>query len=163
MTNATSLNGQPNSWRWRPHLILAVLADAVLAGVLVTAGAGTMLRAFAVFLFLVLGPGLAVTGFLRLHDPATELALAIPLSLAVDVGVAAGMSMATAWRPNVALVGSVIIAGAALALQLYRDRPVVDRQGQNPLTRTYQRWLGRRRGGASNEIASGDDDRSGRE
>jgi hypothetical protein len=162
MTDATSLNGQPDSWRWRRrYVVLAVLADAAVAGVLVATGTGTVLRAFAVFLFLVLGPGLAVTGFLRLHDPATELALAIPLSLALDVGVAAGMSLATAWRPNVALVGSVLITGAALTLQLYRDRPLVDRQRQDPLTRAYQRWLGRRGGGASIEMASGD--RSGRE
>jgi hypothetical protein len=141
-------------------LVVAVLLDAVLAGALVWAGTTIPLRAVAVFVFLVLGPGLAVSGFLRLHDPATELALAIPLSLALDVAVAAGMSLAVAWRPSLALLGSVVVAGAALAVQLYRYRPVVDRHGSDdPLIYAYQRWLLQARG----EIAADKNNRASTE
>lgn len=128
MTDVQSPTGKPPGWRYRRRpLVVAVLVDAVLAGVLVAAGSGSGLRAFAVFLFLVVGPGIAITGFLRLHEPSIELALAIPLSLALDVAVAAGMSLATAWHPDVALLGSVLVTSAALALQLHRSRPVADR------------------------------------
>lgn len=162
MTDARSPNGHPPDWRFRRRpLVVAVLIDAILVGVLAAAGSGTGLRPFVVFLFLVLGPGLAITGFLRLHDPATELALAIPLSLALDVAIAAGMSLATAWRPDLALLGSVLVTGAALALQLQRSRPVVDEQpsGNSP-ARTRGRWPQRRRGrAAAAEIANDEDHR----
>ena len=125
--NAQRPDRRPPDWRSRRRpLVAVVLAAAILAAVLVASDSGFALRPFVVFLFLVLGPGLAVTGFLRLNEPATELAVAIPLSLALDVAVAAGMSLATAWHPDLALIGSVLVAGAALALQLYRFRPAAE-------------------------------------
>jgi hypothetical protein len=121
MTDADSPARQPLDWRLRRRvLVFAVLVDAVLAAVLVAADFGIVLRPVTVFVFLVLGPGLAITGFLGLHEPATELAIAVPLSLALDVAVAAGMSVATAWHPDLALIGSMLLAGTALALQLRR-------------------------------------------
>jgi hypothetical protein len=161
MTDGQSPNGHPPGWRFRRRpLVVAVLLDAVLAGVLLAAGSGIALRPFVVFLFLVLGPGLAITGFLRLHDPATELALAIPLSLALDVAVAAGMSLAIAWRPDLALLGLVLVVGAALALQLHRSRPVVDEQaGGGPPGRSRGRWLRLTRGDATATKTADDDDR----
>jgi hypothetical protein len=82
MTDAPAPDRQPLGWRsQRRLLVLAVLADAVLAAALVAADSGVFLRPVTVFVFLVLGPGLAITGFLGLHEPATELAIVRPSAI----------------------------------------------------------------------------------
>ncbi len=68
---------------------------------------------------LLLGPGLAVTGFLRLADPATEIAVAVPLSLALDALVAGALNLGS-WRPGAAVVATAVVASVALAFQLRR-------------------------------------------
>jgi hypothetical protein len=130
MTGDRPVTQQPPEW-WpgRRLLILAVFADSVAAGVLVASGTGDLLRPVLVFVFIVLGPGLAVTGFLRLRDPVTELAIAIPLSLALDLAVAGVMTLSSAWRPDAGLVVSVLITVVALALQLRSSSQVIDGQG----------------------------------
>ncbi len=103
--------------RQRDPLVAGVLATSVLALVIVAADADVAMRPLVVFLFLILGPGLAVTGFLRLADAATEIAVALPLSLAIDALVAGALNLGS-WRPGAAVVASAIVASGALALQL---------------------------------------------
>jgi hypothetical protein len=109
-------------WRdLRAGIVLAVALDTLLAAGLVATDSGGLLRAATVFVFFLLGPGLAVTGLLRLHDPAAEFAIAIPLSLALNTAVAGGMSVFVAWRPDTALLASALVTVPALALQLRSD------------------------------------------
>ena len=117
-----------SAWpRQRGFLAAAVLANAVVALAIVAADADVALRPFVVFAFLVIGPGLAVTGFLDLREAGTELAVAVPLSLAIDAVVAGALSLADQWRPTTALVASAAAASAALALQLWRNPTGVGR------------------------------------
>ncbi|HLM65785.1 MAG TPA: hypothetical protein VK306_15930 [Acidimicrobiales bacterium] len=102
----------------RSWLVAAVLALSILVMEMVAADADLPFRPLVVFAFLVLGPGLAVTGFLRLADPGTELAVAVPLSLALDAVVAGVMSLIDAWQPTTGLVLSAVCTSVALALQL---------------------------------------------
>jgi len=119
MTDQRSAQQPASSWpAQRNLLVVAVLVDALLAGVLVASGTGQHLRPIAVFVFFMLGPGLAITGFLRLPDARTELTLAIPLSLALGVAVAGGMSVAATWRPYEGLLVSVLVTMVALGLQI---------------------------------------------
>ena len=103
--------------RQRDGLVVGVLAVSVVALGTVAADADVALRPLAVFLFLLLGPGLAVTGFLRLADPATEIAVAVPLSLALDALVAGVLNLGS-WRPGAAVVVTAAAASVALAVQL---------------------------------------------
>jgi uncharacterized membrane protein YwaF len=104
--------------RQRLSLVAGVLAISILALVILAADADVAVRPLIVLAFLVLGPGLSVTGFLRFADPGTELAVAIPLSLALDALIAGIMSLVGQWEPNTALVVSAAFASGALALQL---------------------------------------------
>ena len=119
MTEQRSRQTSAAPWQVRRNILVAgVLVDALLAAGLVASGSGGGLRVIVVFVFVVLGPGLAITGFLRLPDALTELALAVPLSLAIGVTVAGTMSLADAWRPFVGLVISVLLTVVALGLQI---------------------------------------------
>jgi uncharacterized membrane protein YwaF len=112
----------PSGWqRQRLLLVAGVLAISVLALMILAADADVAVRPLVVFAFLVLGPGLAVTGFLSFADPGTELAVAVPLSLALDALIAGIMSLIGQWQPNTALVLSAAFASGALALQLQRS------------------------------------------
>jgi hypothetical protein len=111
--------GSTSGWqRQRLSLVAGVLAISILALVILAADADVAVRPLIVLAFLVLGPGLSVTGFLGFADPGTELAVAIPLSLALDALIAGIMSFVGQWEPNTALVVSAAFASGALALQL---------------------------------------------
>ena len=111
------------SWQQlRRAVVMAVAVDAAVAALLVLTGSGGLFRGTAVFLFFLLGPGLAVTGFMRLTDVSTELAVAVPLSLALSTVVAGAMSTMTEWRPDAALLGSVLVTVPLLAAQLLPGR-----------------------------------------
>ena len=73
-------------WLW-PAIIVV---SAVAAGGLVYAGVAGPLRVAAVLWFLLICPGMAFVRLLRVADLATELMLAIGLSLALDAVVAIG-------------------------------------------------------------------------
>ena len=114
----TPIAPSPGWQRQRRFLVVAVLADAILAAIIVALAASPPFRPLVVFVFLVLGPGLAVTGFLRFGDPGTELAVALPLSMALDTVIAGLMSLTGEWQPHTALMCSVAGTIAALGLQL---------------------------------------------
>jgi len=100
---------------------IAVIALALAAVALVVADAGGVARHVVVLAFLLLGPGLAVVGLLRLGDPVAELGIGIAVSVVID-GFVAGASMyAGVWSPEgflIAVAGIAIVCSAArLALQ----------------------------------------------
>ena len=107
--------------RWhatRLRLMSVTLAFAVLADVLVALDTGGLLRPLVVFIFLLSGPGLAFTGFLRFDSIVSEIVVAAPLSMALGVVVATAMSSVQMWRPDVALMLMSTGVVAVLALQL---------------------------------------------
>lgn len=109
----------------RPVPWVPVVAGAALAAVLAAAaGAPPALRAPLVVAFLALGPGLAFVPLLGLRDPLGELVVALALSLALDIAVAAGMLYAGAWSPSasLAVLAGIALAGAALQLLILGRR-----------------------------------------
>jgi hypothetical protein len=104
----------------RRFVVGAALLAGALADILAAAGAGGPARPVAVLVFLVLGPGLAVTGFVRFDDVRSELVVAVPLSLAIGVLAGTAMSFARAWDTDVALLGLTLAAVAATAVQARR-------------------------------------------
>lgn len=101
---------------------IAVIALAVAAVALVLADVGGPVRHVAVLAFLLLGPGLAVVGLLRLGDPVAELGIGIAVSVVIDGVVAAGSMYAGVWSPRGFLfaVAAIAIACAVLGLALPR-------------------------------------------
>jgi uncharacterized membrane protein len=88
----------------------ALVAVAVLAVALPVSSA----RPFAVFAAALLAPGAAVVTLLEVEDAATALALAVGVSLAVDVVAALALVWSGWWHPIVA--GAAVAACAAAAL-----------------------------------------------
>jgi hypothetical protein len=106
---------------WSPAVILTSSALAMLEGV---ATPGTSpLRTILVVWFMVVCPGLATVGLLRLRDPWLELALVPALSLAIDVIVAGILLYAGVWSSATAVIILVAISVAgALAQDAVADR-----------------------------------------
>ena len=117
----------------RRFVVAAALVAGVLADIMAAAGAGGAARTVAVLVFLVLGPGLAVTGFVRFDDVLAELAVAVPLSLAIGVLVSTAMSFARAWDTDSALLALTLAALAATAVQARRHRARRPVAGHAPL------------------------------
>jgi hypothetical protein len=96
----------------------AVALAALAAAALALASAPAALRAPVVLAFLALGPGMAFVPLLGLDDAVAELAVALGVSLALDLAVAATMTYAGAWSPvgSLAVLAAIALAGAALQL-----------------------------------------------
>ena len=100
----------------RPAVVLASLG--VLA-VVVAAGIGAPLQPLAAVWFLLVCPGLALVPLIRIGDPWEEIALALGVSVALDIVVATALMYADAWSPAliVGVLAAISIAGAALQLR----------------------------------------------
>jgi len=99
---------------WSPLVIVASSGAAMLGGV-VSSGTSSV-RTLLIAWFLVVAPGLALIGLLRLRDVWLELALVPALSLAVDAIVAGTLSYTGLWSPAAAIMILVAICvGGALA------------------------------------------------
>jgi hypothetical protein len=107
------------SWA-RLALVLVLAILCIAAAALVALDTGGVLRAALVFSFFVFGPGFALTGYVRLPDWLTEVAVAVPVSLALNAGVAAVMTFTHSWRPGTALIVSAIVTYLLLLGQLVR-------------------------------------------
>lgn len=107
---------------------IAVIVAAVAAVALVVADAGGAARHVVVLAFLMLGPGLAVVGLLRLGDPVAELAIGVALSVVIDGLVASASMYAGVWSPEGFLiaVAGIAIACSALGLALVRGERAPD-------------------------------------
>lgn len=100
--------------RWaRPMLILCSIA--ALAGAVAGGGVSPVRTALAVWVMVVC-PGLALVGLIKLRDVWTEIGLVLALSAAVDVIVAGAFTYAGGWSPNatLAIVLSISFVGAAI-------------------------------------------------
>ncbi len=97
--------------RLRQGIVIG-LALAALAGVALDPS--QPLRSFAVLPFVVIGPGLALTGLLRLSDPLLEVTLVVALSFAVQTLVGMITVYGGLWSPELVLVISMAIVFGAL-------------------------------------------------
>jgi uncharacterized membrane protein len=112
-------------------LTLIVLVIDGIALTLTQANIVGGVRLWFGLLFVLVVPGWALVGFLRLNWPAAEVSLTIALGLAVCLLIAQAMLWAHAWHPIREQMGIGIVALPMLGLQLARD----------PATR----WVGQRR------------------
>jgi multisubunit Na+/H+ antiporter MnhG subunit len=96
-----------SSWLWP----LIITVSALAAGYLALVDSKSPLRPLVAFWFLLVCPGLAYVGLLRLKDFFAEWALSVALSLAIDGIVVGILSYARAWSANLALL---IIIGVTL-------------------------------------------------
>ncbi|MDL5160133.1 hypothetical protein [Actinomycetospora termitidis] len=98
----------------------------VVAGVLVALdAAGTLLgpvRAVTTVVFMILGPGWAIAGFLRRSAPALVWAVAVAVGCAVGGLGAQAMLAAGWWHPDAALVLLVLLCVPALVWHVVRRR-----------------------------------------
>ena len=106
----------------RRHAIAAamVVQAVVVVGWLVDAPGAVRLPFGLVYLLVV--PGFALVGLLRLSDVATEVALSVAGSIALGVVTAQVLVWAGAYSLGVALYSLGVVSSAGLALQ-YRDTP----------------------------------------
>ena len=106
----------------RRHVIAAamVVQAVVIAGWIVDAPGAVRLPFGLVYLLVV--PGFALVGLLRLSDAATEVALSVAGSIALGAGTAQTLVWAGAYNQGVALYVLGVVSFAGLALQ-YRDTP----------------------------------------
>ncbi|SFP13074.1 hypothetical protein SAMN05660464_2152 [Geodermatophilus dictyosporus] len=106
---------------WRPVLVVGLgLAALVVPGT--TAAPGV--RVVVLLAFLVLGPGLALVGLLDIPDGWRELALAIGVSLALDLVVVAVLAYVgdRTVGHGLLLLAGVTFVGAALQVVALRRR-----------------------------------------
>jgi uncharacterized membrane protein len=108
---------------WGPPIVLVSSALAMFAGV--AAHGASPLRTLLVACFLVVAPGLAVVGLLRLGDPWLQAALVPALSLGIDATVGGLLAYSGQWSPAAAiliLVGISVLGAFGQDLAAYRRR-----------------------------------------
>ena len=98
----------------------AVLALSAGAALVLAGGASGAARTVLAGLFLLLAPGLAVTGQLGLRDPLAGLQLAVAASLTIDLLVAETLVLLDAWSVDAALAALVALSVAGAAVPLAR-------------------------------------------
>ena len=96
-----------------------VVGLAVLALFATLLGLTGWIRIVLTFPFVLIGPGLAITMALRLRDPLFEVGLLVPVSLAIQTLLATSLVYLSAYEPPLVLVGSVIVALGALAIDAH--------------------------------------------
>jgi hypothetical protein len=84
-----------------------LLSSAIAAGIVALAFPGTTICLVVMAWFLLVCPGMTIVRFLNLREPATEWALAIALSIAID-GIVASLTLFVGlWSPP-AILGALI-------------------------------------------------------
>lgn len=102
----------------RVVLPLAAAAVGAIVTVLDVLDVHSPLRAIAAVLFVVLGPGAAWIGMVRLPDTVTEIAAAIGLSLTAAVAITSVQVYTGTWSPPRTLVYLVALTFIGALLQL---------------------------------------------
>ncbi len=103
-----------NSMVW-PIIVMVSAAAATAA---VAAPAASPVRVIVVAWFMLVCPGLAYVGLLRLNRPLAEVMLSIALSLAIDAIVAEVMALSNTWSPAAGLTVLVALSMTGAVLQL---------------------------------------------
>jgi hypothetical protein len=122
--NVSGLSGRHDSrsirtmtrspWIWPAIIILS----GVGAGVVALGNVESPIRPLIALWFLFVCPGMAFVRLLRLGEGLSEWPLAIALSLALDVIVAAAMLYAGAWSPRWGLVALICLSFSGAILQI---------------------------------------------
>jgi len=97
---------------------LVIVASAGLAILAMLGGIGSPVRPVVAFWFLLLCPGMAFMWLFKLEDWYSELALALALSLALDVIVSETMVLARIWSPTWALAVLAVISTVGAVSQM---------------------------------------------
>jgi hypothetical protein len=108
-------------WLWPATIVLSAAGIAVVF----FAGVATPARPFLALWFLLLCPGMALVGLLRVGGVATQLSLAVALSLALDTLVAGVMVYTRTWAPAWGLIVLIAISVCGAALQVMSLRQIL--------------------------------------
>ena len=97
----------------RPVAITLTVAALAVATVVSPGEPATLALTLA---FLLLCPGAALVGLLRIPDPWVVLTASVALSLALDVAVSGTLAYAGAWSPTAAflILGAISLVGSGL-------------------------------------------------
>src|SRR5581483_3005893 len=109
------------SWLWPTINLLATL----ITGVIVYIAPATPLQPYVVMSFVCFCPGMALVRFLRLHDLAIELSLAVALSLSVASIAAGAFLYAKDWSPLNTLTTLVLLTLTCSIAQLVMQLPII--------------------------------------
>jgi hypothetical protein len=121
------MNRMQQTWawarRWSPWLWPAtILLSAAGIAVIFFAGVAAPARPFITLWFLLLCPGMALVRLLRVEGIATQLTLAIALSLVLDSLVAGVMVYTGTWAPAAGLIILIVISVFGSLLQAVSAR-----------------------------------------
>jgi hypothetical protein len=125
MSSRATTQGPLPDWA----LPAAVTVTGIVAAITIAAGVDSPLRALFVLLFLFFGPGIAVTGLLRMPDLVQRFALAAAASLAIDVLVAVALLYLAIYTYELgfaivaAITAVALLAGRVRAPQAPPDEP----------------------------------------
>jgi uncharacterized membrane protein len=100
-------------WLWPVLIILSALAISIMT----FGDSQFVLRPVVALWFLVICPGKALVGVLRISEKLTELTLAVALSLVIDAVVSEALIYVGLWSPKSSLAVIVAITMSGLALQ----------------------------------------------
>ena len=106
----------------RRRIVVAVLVDTLVAAVLMIMNLGGPVRVLSVFVFLVLGPGIAVTCLLPFDRVSTELVMAVTISLAFGALLATAASFTGQWHPTEIVTGSAVAVALSLGWAVRPNR-----------------------------------------
>lgn len=114
----------------------AAVVGLVLLALLATLfGLSGWSRALLTYPFVLLGPGLAVLGVLRLRDPLLEVALVVPVSLSLQTLVATFLVYVAAYSAPLVLVISLLVAFGALVADVFLRQREPQPAGTEPVRR----------------------------
>lgn len=101
---------------------IGIIVVAVAAVLLVFAAPGSTARPYVVLVFALVCPGLAVVWLFRIKEPLLELALAIGLSIGVELLLSTAMLYVGLWSPKTLFVALVSVAIGGAAVEVARAR-----------------------------------------
>jgi CBS-domain-containing membrane protein len=107
---------------------IGIVVVAVAATVLVFAVPGSTARPYVVLVFALVCPGLAVVRLFRLDDPLLELAIAIAVSIGVELMVSTAMVYLGLWSPKTLFTALVCVSIGGAAAELARARQQAEAQ-----------------------------------
>lgn len=122
---------------------IAIAIGGLLTGFLFAIDGDSWMRAVLTTLFLLIGPGLAITRMMRIEDSMTEVTLAVATSLGLETMVATALLVTGFWSPGTALaiVISITLGCVVIAFARQQDQPAGDgfRQAAEAALRTVDK------------------------